>query len=135
MSSDYWSAIISGIALVAAVVSPVITALVNNKHQLQLKNIEYYSHHRATAIENYIYIVGQICSETVCEPYLSTYGRISKEIYLYLPQTFWKEIDDIDNLIQNQKFRDASSLLSELCKRLNECHPRPINNKRNKNYK
>ena len=64
-----------------------------------------------------------------------SYGKYSKEIYLYLHEDLWHYIDEIDTFIINHKYDDATYSLAEFCKELNEYHPRFVKNKSNKNNK
>lgn len=132
MPIEAWSAIISGIALVAAVLSPVITAIVNNKYQSKINRQKYFDEHRAQVIENYIQSVGELCEDVDRESFRRAYGRNSKEIYLYLPQELWSKVDSIDSLIYRNNHRQACIVLAELCKELNKNPPRFIKNNRNK---
>ena len=116
MPVEVWSAIISGIALVAAVLSPVITAIVNNTHQSKIDRQRYFDEHRAQVIENYIRSVGELCEDVDREQFRRSYGKNSKEIYLYLPESLWGKIDQIDYSVYQRHHRQACILLTELCK-------------------
>ena len=132
---EAWSVIISGIALVAAVFSPVITAIVNNKYQSKINRQKYFDEHRAQVIENYIQSVGELCEDVDRESFRRAYGKNSKEIYLYIPESLWEKIDKIDESIYQRHHRDACILLTELCKELNKYPPRLVKNSRNKQNK
>lgn len=131
METLSWSAIISGIALMTAIISPVITSIINNNHQIKIKNIEYYSEHRAKVIEDYIRVVGGLSTDAIYEQYLGAYGKCSKEIYLYIPEKLWHYIDDIDTCISNSEPIKAKGLLRDFCIELNKYPPRSIKNKCN----
>ena len=135
MDSSTWSAIISGIALVAAVLSPIFTTKNNNHYQTKNNRIKYFDEHRAEVIENYIRYTGSVTKFSSLTDDFRSYGKYSKEIYLYLHEDLWHYIDEIDTFIINHKYDDATYSLAEFCKELNEYHPRFVKNKSNKNNK
>lgn len=51
---EFWSWTIAVILGLSAIVSPVLTTIINNKYQLKLKNIEVYELSKRTALENFI---------------------------------------------------------------------------------
>ena len=53
-----WTVIISLATLMAAIVSPIITTVINNAHESKIKKQEYIDHHAAEVIEKYIHSVG-----------------------------------------------------------------------------
>lgn len=131
MDSSVWSAIISGIALVAAVISPVLTTIINNHFQNKVSHRRYYDEHRAEVIENYIRYAGMISRHSQSSEDFRGYGQYCKEVYLYLPESFWPLVDSAHNYITNSKFEEASAVLTQLCKQLNEYPPRSVKKKSN----
>lgn len=128
-----WTAIISAITLLAAILSPIITTVINNRHIEKMENTNYYEKHRAEVIENYIKSAGAKISFPDKENQ-EFYGRNSKEIYLYLSSDYWDLLDDIAVNIDTTNIKNietASLKLTELCKKLNENPPRLKNRKRN----
>ena len=124
------SDIISGIALIAAILSPVITAVIQNSHESKMHKQKFYDEHRATAIENYIKATGTINHYGISNELLEEYGKYSKEIYLYAPEYLWKYIEEIDGLIKNRKFKDVSEPLAKLCIEFSKDPPRFKKHKR-----
>ena len=51
---EFWSWTIAVILGLSAIISPIATTIINNKHQLKLKNIEIYQLAKRTALENFI---------------------------------------------------------------------------------
>lgn len=135
MDSAAWSAIISGIALIAAVISPVLTTIINNSHQTKNNNRNYYESHRAEVIESYIRYTGSMSNMCSSSEDFRQYGKYSKEIYLYLPENLWHYIDEIDCYISESQYVVVSETLSQLCKELNQYHPRSIKRKCDKKNK
>ena len=130
-----WNAVFTGIALVAAIISPIVTAIINNHYQAKMKRLQFFDEHRAEVIENYIRFTGSINKmsagyETYCK-----YGQYSKEIYLYISEDLWRYVDQIEELLFNRNYDDANKVLAILCKALNENPPRLKSRHRNRKNK
>lgn len=123
MENINWSAILSGLALILSISSPMITACINNHHQLKMHKINFYYSHRAGAIERYIASVGKLIycdnSENRTE-----HGKCLGEIYLYIPSELWIYVDSIENSLQrNDNGTNVRNTYKELCKKLSENNP------------
>ena len=51
---EFWSWTIAVILGLSAILSPIITAIINNRYQLKLKNIEVFELSKRAALENFI---------------------------------------------------------------------------------
>lgn len=125
LNSITWSAIISGIALVAAVLSPVITTILTNRHQDKVWVRENYTRHKAEVIERYVQNTGVALKEQLAKN-LENYGNSFGEIFFYVPKELWPLIETIDAEISahcvTQKSQDV---FTELCKELAQEARRP----------
>ncbi len=121
--SSVWSAIISGITLLAAIFSPIITAWLNNRHQREIFNNKFYTEHRAGVIENYINSASRYIHSQQHED-CAVFGTYSAEIYLHVSDDLWPIIDELNNCISLRNFDLAKSYLKELCKKLAKDAPR-----------
>lgn len=112
------------IALIISVASPIITTLLNNKHQLKLHNAEFYSLHRAEVIEHYLQTIGLLLKNRTPEN-LEAYNKCFGEIFFYIPEKHWKLIEIIDHSINNENSTaGARNNVKELCKQLSKKPPR-----------
>ncbi len=102
MDAGLISCIIAGISLVASVSSAVVAPLVNNHYQSKSFEIEYYVKHRSEVIENYLKCCG---AYLYCQGHAQAekYGQALSEIYMYIPEKHWSEIDNLDEKISNIK--------------------------------
>lgn len=132
MENVNWSVIISGIALLAAILSPVITTIINNIHETKMSNRRYYQEHRAEVIENFIRYAGAINELTGRDFDFREYGKCSKEIYLYIPEELWSTVDEIDKYIIACEYDKISDKLSDFCKALKKYPPRSVKIQRNR---
>lgn len=51
---EFWSWVMAVILGLSAIISPIATAIINNKYQLKLKNIEIYELSKRQCLENFI---------------------------------------------------------------------------------
>lgn len=124
-----WNIVISGVTLIAAIASPIITTQLNNRFQMRVHRQQFYDEHRAQTIEKFVSSVGQLCSDIEREQFLREYGKNSSEIYLYIPENLWDNVDRINLAIYTENYKQARTELTELCKALNKYPPRFKNNK------
>lgn len=117
--------VLSGAAVVAAVISPVITSIVNNNHQIKLRKIDFEMNRRGMAIDGYIRSASELIKiQTYREE--PEYARHMTEIYLYISPKLWHYIDTIDKHLQSEDYCKAQSTLTLFCKELSKEFPRSV---------
>ena len=119
------AAIISGIALVAAIISPMLTTLIKNKHETKMYMAKFYIHHRAEVIERYVSSVGAVIHGQLTED-LREYGKHAGEIYVYVPERLWLTIEQIDLAIRALDCEAAAGHFRVLCVELSKEKPRAV---------
>ena len=124
------SIIIAVAALAFSVVSPVITAHLNNSHQLKMKQIEFNLERRAQAIENYVRAVGETIHTQ--RPDLAHCGSSYGEIFLYLPEDLWPLVKQINLCLLKFEYRQAAEDFDKLCSALSKIEVRPCIDKKRK---
>lgn len=130
-----WNAVFTGIALVAAIISPIVTAIINNHYQTKMKRLQFFDEHRAEVIENYIRFTGSVSKMSSGFEEFRNFGKYSKEIYLYVSEDLWRYIDQIEELLYNRNYDDAHKILAVLCKELKKDPPRLKSRRRNRKNK
>lgn len=127
-----WSVIISAIALLVSVLSAPLTTFLNNRHQLKMRNIEFYQEHRAEAIETFIRTAGAAIRVQTNET-MRDYGQAYGEMFLYAPHELWDDIIALNKEIMNfDDFQKTYVKFAELCKALSEHSPRKVKQRRNR---
>ena len=107
---------ISAIIAIAAIISPILTTLINNHHQKKLKEIEIKQEynekvisHQKQAFENYLYKagkhIGAHCSNIEAE---KEYYEAYFVACLYASNGLKSKMDEADDLIQE---RNASTAI------------------------
>jgi hypothetical protein len=119
---------ITVIVAIAAIISPVITTLLNNHYQLKIKKMEMQQKqyedtvlYRRQIIENYLQalsVVMQTCNRINQENYAKYYSVA----YLYLPDAIQKEMSEINHLIYgigtNCSLEQLDRLITDIDKEL-----------------
>jgi hypothetical protein len=121
-----WSLLISGIALIFALVSPIISAWISGHYRLKERKMEisaendrrrseYYSQHRAEVIERYLSAAGKACEFGTFES-REMFGAAAPEMYLYVPPEYWATLDAISSLLETEENDKAKQFLRDLSK-------------------
>ena len=105
------------IAAVAAIIAPVITTCLNNRHQYKMRKLEISQEEKIKAIQEYT----EACSNFLIDgrsaaksEYYKSYGKI----FLYANKKNWSKIEKLHFAIENGPESAASNLLNELCQDL-----------------
>lgn len=121
---------LASIALSALTVTvQLIVKIIDHKNQRKNREFDFYQKHRAEAIEAYIHYTG---AHIKSRNKYSEYGFNQFEIYMYIDQSLWSYIDEIQALLTSPgngapcNFKAAEETLQELCKKLSENPPRNI---------
>lgn len=108
-----WSATAAWIALVISIIgtlaSPIITAIITNKHQIKLreqdikqKTAEKYEDARTSAINSFIANTGRYLTSLNNES-TEDFSKSFHIVYQYVPETMWNELDQLYKLLLNQR--------------------------------
>ena len=115
---------ITSILALVAIVSPIITTLLNNKHQEKMKNREYDNENKKASFfyrrgvyEEYLRCVGQYVSFGDTDV-LKDYGKIYPLALIYFPDNLFDELIAIDADIQSQCIEGVSSKLNALAPKI-----------------
>lgn len=104
-------------AAIAAIVAPVVTALINNRHQYKMRKIEMVQEEKIKAIQEYAEACGNymaLNNGSVRSAYYKSYGKI----FLYSEKKHWKSIEEIHQNIENGNFTAAAEKLPHVCQSL-----------------
>lgn len=114
---------ISVIFALVALLSPIITALINNHHQLKMKRLEIQYQQKLKAVEKYLNSVGKyIVYDSVANQ--SDYIESKGLIYFHMNRSAWHLIDELDKAITARDTNKVNELLPRVCKELSK----PVNN-------
>lgn len=107
-----WSASAAWIALVVAIIAPVLTTIINNRHQEKMKEHELFEARKLDAIENYLRYAGK-ASYQIGVP--EEFAFYKATIYLYASPAIHDKISKLNKLIEDTNFSDETAqLLSEV---------------------
>lgn len=117
------SALAAWIALIVAIISPILTAIINNHHQTKMKKIEMSTASKLKIIEDYLSSTGQVIyhnGESDTESYSISIGRI----YSAAPRFLWEKISILDEMIYSSNWEDAHTQFLEISQALASHQPK-----------
>lgn len=117
------SALAAWIALIVAIISPILTAIINNHHQTKMKKIEMSIASKLKIIEDYLSSAGQIIyhnGEASTESYSIAIGRIHSAS----PRFLWEKISLLDEMIYSRNWEDAHTQFLEISQALASHQPK-----------
>ena len=111
--------IVAMVAAISAILAPILTALLNNRHQYKIRKLELLQAERIKAIQDFL---------SACSNYITSYTKPTKdeyyrrygEIFLHVNKKHWKSIEDLNADIENGQARSASEKLTKVCQALSE---------------
>lgn len=120
-----WSAIAAWIALAVAIISPVLTALINNIHEHKMKKLEFVLSREVDMISEYLDVTSK---EILISGVSENYSKIYSKIFFYVPKSIWAEIEELNRLMLSGKesnvfFADKTKcmeMLISISKKLNK---------------
>lgn len=130
-----WSAIAAWIAVIISFigvsVGSLLTACINNKHQLKLRKLdiegkelsEYYSRRR-TAIENFLSSTSKYLSDCQYKN-VEVCGENFFQVYPYAPKDLWDGLNDLYTCICEENIVDARSFFCKISNQLAEILTEP----------
>lgn len=121
--------IVALVAAVAAIIAPVLSSFINNHYQLKVKSLELYEERRIKVINNYVSSVSK-CIQSASGENIKEMCETFNSIFLYTSPELWDDLKNLNDLILNVEFDQASELLPSIAQRLS-----PSVFKRNKHCK
>lgn len=117
MDTAQITVILAGSSLLLSIASPIISNLLNIRHQQKMKRIELNYLHQTQVIEKYLTAVSSLINYHNTEAQ-KEYGRTCGEIYSAVPEEFWPLIDEIDQHIKENNDSDTGEVFRKLSKEL-----------------
>lgn len=117
MDTAQITVILAGSSLLLSIASPIISNLLNIRHQQKMKRIELNYLHQTQVIEKYLTAVSSLINYHNTEAQ-KEYGRACGEIYSAVPEKFWPLIDEIDQHIKENNDSDTGEVFRKLSKEL-----------------
>lgn len=142
------SLIVALSAIVLSILSPIASAWINGHYRMKEKEAElthareqaalelahareqeertFYLQHRAEVIERYISATGAVLKQSTSQN-LSAYGAAKGEIYLYVEDYLWDQIDELDKHVSFSHEPEDDAAFRAICKELSYENVRPKN--------
>lgn len=111
---------ISVIVALCAIISPILTTIINNRYQMKVKKLEaeqrFYEDtivRKRTIFENYLKAASR-CAIRAKGEYLAEYGEYYISAFIYAPSDIRTDMINIHNLMTEYKWIEAIPLIEEL---------------------
>ncbi len=123
---------ISVIVALCAIISPILTTIINNLFQLKLKRLESSQKryedtvlHKREIFENFLSAFNQVCQLPTNEA-IAQYSSSYSLVYIYLPKKVRDDLGTVNLLINNKKYNEAikyvDAISMDICKEMeNQC--------------
>lgn len=115
-----WIAI--AVTLILSILVPLFTQIANNHHQIRLmKENERTEAEREQkrrkreAYENFLSDVGAVIGYAKPEQ-LNSATASSSKVYIYAPQNWWPQLDELLSLLRKHEWSKAEKILIEIAK-------------------
>ncbi|GLG06168.1 hypothetical protein ACI3DN_12455 [Sellimonas catena] len=112
--------------MTGTIAGPIITALITNKHQLKLRELDIkqaaldnYEQNRFKAINTFFEKAGR-CLSFLDEESIKDFCSVHHCIYQYLPTDFWDELDTFYNAVIAYKWDIAQNLYPLIVRSLSD---------------
>ena len=112
--------VISSITAITAIIAPVATNIINNRHQEKMKHIEMYETKRIEVINEYVSRAEKYIGDNENECLMEDFRQYKNQAYLYMPKSLWIEIDNLHNAIDEGDQESARAILSFISKVLSD---------------
>jgi hypothetical protein len=91
-----WGTVAAWIALAVAIISPIITSIINNIHLSKMERLKIINNRGLDVIEEYITITSrEILTLGISENYEKCYAKI----FIYAPDSLHKTLHELNDLI------------------------------------
>lgn len=87
---EWFSQAVAVILLIASIISPIVTTLINNKHQLKLKKLEIFEIQKRNVLEEFIACSSKRMTGSFSPSQLSDFYNSLNKLYIYfsnIPET------------------------------------------------
>ncbi|WP_312636349.1 hypothetical protein [Oscillibacter sp.] len=91
-----WSATAAWIALVVAIISPIVTSIINNRHLSKIKKMEIIQQRGLAVIEEYISVTSR---EILITGVSDAYEKIYAKVFIYVPKSLHSQLEELNSLI------------------------------------
>lgn len=111
---------ISVVIAVCAIISPILTAIINNHHQAKMRKLEIKAAHskERSYYERKIYEdfikAAYKCFAHADAPSMQEYGEAFAYVRLYMPEEHSKSLDELNGLMRKYEWAKAQAAIENL---------------------
>mgnify|MGYP004625190803 FL=1 len=115
---------VTAILAIAAIISPIATAIINNRYQMKLKELEHQNQvekdsffYKRGVYEEYLSCTGRCIADETRDA-LKEYGKIYPLALIYFPESLIPELVAINESINNGRTGNARNQLNDLAPKI-----------------
>lgn len=117
---------ITAIVALIALISPIITTLLNNRHQLKIRKLELEQKQSENSVlykrnifENYVSSLSKLTANPTNES-LSEYGKCYSLAYMYLPESIQGDMSKINGIVMIRDWDSIPPLLENMIPKIHK---------------
>lgn len=117
---------ITAILGIAAIISPIATAIINNRYQLKLKKLECQQKERENSFfykrgiyEDYLKYTGK-CITYPDKDVVHEYGEIYGLALIYFPENLLDDLENLDHMIKTSNSKEKTALFNKLAPKIRD---------------
>ena len=119
---EWYSWAVAVILLISSVISPIVTAIINNKHQLNLKKLDMYEQQKIKVLSNFIDSTEKyICNGNIIPIEISSNFHSSvNQLYIYFNIDNYLTFLNLEDLIRKGNKSKSNYELSNVVQSLSK---------------
>ena len=111
---------ITAIIALIALVSPIITTLINNHYEFKNRKIDVYYSNQCKALDNFVKCTLNYYGETLTWGEMSAYTTALNNLYIYFNNLDDSLFTQLDNARQKSNIKEYKQLLNIIVKELSK---------------
>lgn len=110
---EFWSWTIAVILGLSAIVSPIATAVINNRHQTKIKKLEMFNQARITALNKFIEASEEVITSHDSSDLTEYFASINK-LFIYFNNLTLGTFNELSNFLKENNPSKANQCLTAL---------------------
>lgn len=110
---EFWSWVIAVILGLSAIISPIVTTVINNKYQSKIKELEMFNESKISALNNFVEATVEVISSHNSEDLTEYFSSINK-LFIYFNNLTLDTFNDLSKSLKENNFSKANQCLTIL---------------------
>lgn len=110
---EFWSWVIAVILGLSAIISPIVTTVINNKYQSKIKELEMFNESKISALNNFVEATVEVISSHNSEDLTEYFSSVNK-LFIYFNNLTLDTFNDLSKSLKENNFSKANQCLTIL---------------------